>query len=127
MKGSPHSGHSTRSKTVRRILSGVIRHPHFGQTALRDALTVSRLIFFRGTREIVSRYRAERADLYSDDVVIQYSKAMNADVPYQTYPAMANAGTLLLQRHSPMGDALSTVPAFRVEYRDDVAVVLTRP
>lgn len=68
-----------------------------------------------------------RADLYSDDFVIQYSKVMNADVPYQTYPAMANAGTLLLQRNSLMGEALSTVPAFRVEYRDDVAVVLTRP
>jgi hypothetical protein len=68
-----------------------------------------------------------RADLYSDDFVIQSSKAMNADVPYQTYPAMANAGTLLLQRNSLMGEALSTVPAFRVEYRDDVAVVLTRP
>ncbi len=33
------------SKSMRRILSGVIRHPHFGQTALRDALTFSRLIF----------------------------------------------------------------------------------
>ena len=68
-----------------------------------------------------------RADLYSDDVVIQYSKAMNADVPYQSYPAMANAGTLLLQRNSLMGQALSTLPAFRVAYSDRVAVVLVRP
>jgi hypothetical protein len=68
-----------------------------------------------------------RADLYSDDFVIQYSKAMNADVPYQSYPAMANAGTLLLQRNSLMGQALSTLPAFRVAYSDRVAVVLTTP
>jgi hypothetical protein len=68
-----------------------------------------------------------RAGLYSDDFVIQYSKAMNADVAYQSYPAMANAGTLLLQRNSLMGEALRTLPAFRVAYIDSVAVVLTKP
>ena len=37
---------------MRRILSGVIEHPHFGQTVLRDAFTFSRLIFcFWGTRD----------------------------------------------------------------------------
>jgi hypothetical protein len=41
---------------MRRILSGVIEQPHFGQTVLSDASTCSRLIFcFWGTREIVSR------------------------------------------------------------------------
>jgi hypothetical protein len=68
-----------------------------------------------------------RAGLYANDFVVQYFKAMNADVAYQSYPAMANAGTLLLQRNSLMGQALSTLPAFRVAYSDNVAVVLTRP
>jgi len=68
-----------------------------------------------------------RAGLYDDDFVVQYSKAMSADVPYTAYPAMAQAGTLLLQRNSLMGEALSAVPAFRVAYSDRVAVVLTRP
>lgn len=41
---------------MRRILSGVIEYPHFGQTVLSDAITFSRLIFcFVGTWEIVSR------------------------------------------------------------------------
>jgi hypothetical protein len=68
-----------------------------------------------------------RIGLYEDDFMVQYFKAMNADVPYQSYPAMANAGTLLLQRNSLMGEALRTLPAFRVAYSDNVAVVLTRP
>lgn len=68
-----------------------------------------------------------RAGLYGDDLMVQYFKAMNADVPYQSYPAMANAGTLLLQRNSLMGEALSSVPAFRVAYSDSIAVVLSRP
>lgn len=68
-----------------------------------------------------------RAGLYADDFVVQYSKVMSADVPYTAYPAMARAGTLLLQRNSLMGEALRTVPAFRVAYSDSVAVVLTGP
>ncbi|HYW37644.1 MAG TPA: hypothetical protein VE957_05985 [Terriglobales bacterium] len=68
-----------------------------------------------------------RVGLYDDDFIVQYSKVMNADVPYQSYPALAQAGTLLLQRNSLMGQALSTLPRFKVAYRDDVAVVLTRP
>ena len=68
-----------------------------------------------------------RNGLYDDDFVVQYFKAMNAEAPYQSYPAMANAGTLLLQRNSLMGQALSTLPAFRVAYSDSVAVVLIKP
>jgi hypothetical protein len=68
-----------------------------------------------------------RAGLYDDDFIIQYSKVMNADLPYTAYPSLNQAGTLLLQRNSLMGEALSTLPAFRVAYRDSVAVVLTRP
>ena len=68
-----------------------------------------------------------RASLYGQDFVVQYFKAMNADEPYSDYPAMSRAGTLLLQRNSLMGEALSTVPAFRVAYSDNVAVVLVKP
>ena len=68
-----------------------------------------------------------RTGLYDDDFIVQYFKTMNADVPYQAYPALAQAGTLLLPRNSLMGEALSGVPAFRVAYSDSVAVVLTRP
>jgi hypothetical protein len=67
-----------------------------------------------------------RAGLYDDEFVTQYSKAMNADVPYTAFPAMANAQTLVLQKKSLMGQALVNVPAFHVAYSDDVAVVLTR-
>ncbi|MFI5118525.1 MAG: hypothetical protein ACHP8B_17690 [Terriglobales bacterium] len=67
-----------------------------------------------------------RAGLYDDDFIVQYSKVMNANVPYTAYPVLAQAGTLLLQRKSLMGEALSTLPAFRVAYSDSVAVVLTR-
>ena len=61
------------------------------------------------------------------EVLLAQGGSVQAVLDRPAYPAMANAGTLLLQRHSLMGEALSTVPAFRVEYRDDVAVVLTRP
>jgi hypothetical protein len=68
-----------------------------------------------------------RAGLYDDDFIVQYFKAMNAEVPYQSYPPISQAGTLLLQRNSLMGEVLSALPAFRVAYSDSVAVVLTRP
>ena len=67
-----------------------------------------------------------RRDLYGDDFVIQYSKMMNADVPYKAFPAANDARTWLLQRNSVMSEAMSTLPGFKVEYRDDVAVVLTK-
>ncbi len=68
-----------------------------------------------------------RPGLYDDDFVVQYFKAMNADMRYQAYPAMAQAGTLLLPQNSPMGQALRTLPAFQVAYSDRVSVVLIKP
>jgi hypothetical protein len=67
-----------------------------------------------------------RADLYGDDFMIQYSKAMNADVPYSAFPAMKQARTLLLPAKSLMGQALRTVSGFKVEYSDNIAVVLIK-
>ena len=69
----------------------------------------------------------DRIDLYDENLIIQYFKVMNAELPYQAYPPMAQAGTLLLRRNSPMGEALRTLPAFRVAYSDNVALVLTKP
>ncbi len=42
---SLHSGHSIRSKSMRRNSAGEITFPHFGHTASSDAHTFSRLIF----------------------------------------------------------------------------------
>ena len=45
MNRSPHTGHSIRSKSIRRTSAGGIKPPHFGHTASSDARTFSRLIF----------------------------------------------------------------------------------
>ena len=67
-----------------------------------------------------------RTELYGEDVVTQYSKVMNADERYTEYPALAGAQTILLPKSAIMGEALSSVPIFKVEYSDDVAIVLSR-
>jgi hypothetical protein len=67
-----------------------------------------------------------RPRLYSADDIILYSKAMNADLPYTADPAFAAARTLILPRHSLMGEALRDLPAFQVAFSDDVAVVLVK-
>jgi hypothetical protein len=67
-----------------------------------------------------------RTDLYGDDFIILYSKAMNADVPYTAFPAMAKARTLVFPKTSVLGEALSTVAGFKLAYSDDVGIVLTR-
>lgn len=66
-----------------------------------------------------------RSDLYGPDVITQYSKVMNAEVPFTGYQALADAEIILLPKKAMMGVALSSVPRFKVEYSDDVAVVLT--
>ena len=67
-----------------------------------------------------------RRNLYPDDFVIQYAKAMNAEVRYTDFPAMANARTLIFPKTSLMGQALSTVSSYTVAYSDNVALVLVR-
>jgi len=67
-----------------------------------------------------------RTDLYGGDTVAEYSKVMNADVPYTEYPAVAGAQTILLPKNTIMAAGLSSVPIFKVAYSDDVAIVLTR-
>jgi len=65
-----------------------------------------------------------RTDLYGEDFLIQYSKVMNADVPYRELSVLSQAGTVLLPQTSLMAQAFSSVPAFQVAYRDSVAIVL---
>ena len=67
-----------------------------------------------------------RADLYPDEVYLAYFKLMQAEVPLESDPSFARAQTILLEANSPMAQALSTLPDFRVVYRDKVAVVLVK-
>ena len=67
-----------------------------------------------------------RTALYGDDFNLQYAQVMNAETHFSTFPALSQAGTLLLEKDSLMGVALATVPGFKVAYSDNVAVVLVR-
>jgi len=67
-----------------------------------------------------------RSDLYGDAINIPYFQLMQAEIPLQSHPGFAQAQTILLQADSPLGQALATLPAFRVAYKDDQAVVLMR-
>ncbi len=67
-----------------------------------------------------------RADLYGDAINLPYFQATTGETPLQSYPGFTQAQTILLEADSPMAEALSTLPGFRVAYKDDVAVVLVR-
>jgi len=67
-----------------------------------------------------------RTELYGADAIIEYSKVMNAEVPYTEYPALSDAQTIVLPKNTNMAAALSSVPRFQVTYSDSVSVVLTR-
>ena len=67
-----------------------------------------------------------RSDLYGADVITEYSRMMNADIPYTEYAAVAGAQTILLPKRAIMAGALSSLPIFRIAYSDDVAIVLSR-
>ena len=67
-----------------------------------------------------------RTDLYGAEAITEYSKVMNAEVPYREYPAMGDAEIILLPKKANMAVALSSLPRFQVAYSDDVSVVLTR-
>jgi len=67
-----------------------------------------------------------RIDLYGDALNIAYFKLMLAEVPLESDPSFARARTFLLEAGSPMAQALSTLPGFRVAYQDTQAIVLVR-
>ena len=66
-----------------------------------------------------------RTDLYGEVAITEYSRVMNADMPYSGYPAMGDAEIILLPKKANMAVALSSLPRFQVVYSDDVAAVLT--
>jgi hypothetical protein len=67
-----------------------------------------------------------RFDLYGDANVVAHFKLMSGEIPLESNPTFARAQTFVLESHSPMAEALESLPAFRVVYRDDVAAVLVR-
>lgn len=67
-----------------------------------------------------------RRDLYGDDLTIAYFKLMQGEVPVESDSSFERARTILLEVNSPLAQALSRLPDFRVVYQDNVAVVLVR-
>ncbi|MGB7848160.1 MAG: hypothetical protein WBL63_21295, partial [Candidatus Acidiferrum sp.] len=68
-----------------------------------------------------------RRGLYPDEEEIAYFQVMNAEIPYQSLPALKRAGTILLEKDSVMGEALRDMPGFEVAYEDNVSLVLVQP
>ena len=67
-----------------------------------------------------------RTDLYGPDFNIQFAKVANFQAHYSTFAPLNEAGTILLDKSSPMGKALPNVRGFKTIYSDNVAVVLIR-
>ena len=67
-----------------------------------------------------------RNDLYGADFITEYSKVMNAEVPYTEFASLTGAQTILLPKSAIMAGALASLPQFKVAYSDDAALVLTR-
>jgi len=67
-----------------------------------------------------------RTDLYGDAVNILYFQLITAKIPLESHTDFAQAQTVLLEVHSPIAEALATLPGFRVAYRDEQAMVLIR-
>ena len=65
-----------------------------------------------------------RRGLYPDEEETDYFKVMLAQIPYQSFPPMQRARTLLLDKQGVMGEALRGVPGFHVAYEDSISVVL---
>jgi hypothetical protein len=65
-----------------------------------------------------------RRGLYIESEQVDYFKVMKADIPYQVYPPMKLARTLLLDKTGIMGDALRSLPGFEVAYEDEISIVL---
>ena len=62
--------------------------------------------------------------LFPEEEELDYFKVMNAEVPYQSYPPMNLARTLLLNKQNVMGEALRGLPGFQVMYEDHISIVL---
>lgn len=67
-----------------------------------------------------------RRGLYSEETENGYFQLMKVEIPYQSYPAMKTARTILLEKSNVVGNALRNVSGFQVVYEDDLAVVLVQ-
>jgi hypothetical protein len=67
-----------------------------------------------------------RNDLYGAELNELYFKVTKGIQPLNTDADFTGAGTLLLERHSPMGEAVDRMSGYNVIYRDDLAIVLER-
>lgn len=67
-----------------------------------------------------------RLDLYGDALNVPYFQLTLAKIPLESHPDFPRAQTILLEANSPIAEALTTVPDFRVAYRDNQAIVLVR-
>jgi len=65
-----------------------------------------------------------RNDLYGDEINLRYFKLTHAEIPISSDVSFVYARTILLQRNSPMAEALSAAARFRLVYQDDLATVL---
>lgn len=65
-----------------------------------------------------------RRGLYPEQEEADYFKAMKADMPYQAFPPMRLARTLLFEKPGVMGEALRDLPGFQVAYEDEISIVL---
>ncbi len=71
-----------------------------------------------------------RVGLYGDGLTEQYFKLTGGKERLEMDPTFSRARTILLERHSAMARALTTLPAlsssYRMAYSDDLAIVLVR-
>jgi hypothetical protein len=65
-----------------------------------------------------------RPGLYPEQEETDYFKAMKADIPYQAFPPMRLARTLLFEKPGVMGEALRDMRGFQVAYEDEISIVL---
>jgi len=64
-----------------------------------------------------------RRGLYPNDEELDYFKVMYVEIPYQSFPPMKQARTLLLDKADVMGEAFRGLPGFHVAYEDDISIV----
>lgn len=64
-----------------------------------------------------------RWGLYPEQQGVDYFRAMNAGIPYKSFPPMSGARTFLLDKAGVMGEAFRGVAGFQVLYEDNLAIV----
>jgi len=65
-----------------------------------------------------------RRGLYSEQTESDYFRVMRVDAPYQSFPAMSDARTILLEKSNVVAGGLKNIAGFETAYEDDVAIVL---